>query len=67
VHGRAIVSVPGVEPITIPSPRVDLSETPPTTQGTASEEASWFWWAVGGVAAVAAVGALSILVRARRS
>jgi hypothetical protein len=67
LDGRAIVSVPGVEPITIPSPRVDLSETPPTTQGTASEEASWFWWAVGGVAAVAAVGALSILVRARRS
>jgi hypothetical protein len=67
LDGRAIVSVPGVEPITIPSPRVDYSETPPTTQGTAAQEDSWFWWAVGGVAAVAALGALSILVRARRN
>ena len=66
LDGRAIVSVPGAEPITIPSPRVDYSETPPATQETSNED-SWFWWAVGGVAAVAALGALTILVRARRS
>lgn len=66
LDGRAIVAAPGAEPITIPSPRVDYSETPQTADAGDGQEDGWFWWAVGGVAAVAALGALTILVRARR-
>lgn len=67
LDGRAIVAVPGTQPITIPSPRVDYSETPPAADGAGGSQDNWFWWAVGGVAAISALGAVLILVRARRS
>ncbi len=62
LSGRAILSAPGREPITVPSPPADYAE-----QDSGSGSGNWFWWAAGGVAAVAALGAVSILVRARRS
>ncbi len=45
---------------------LDYSETPPAVDGAGGSQDSWFWWAVGGVAAISALGALLILVRARR-
>jgi hypothetical protein len=65
LDGRAIISAPGVQPISVPVPKVDYSATPQSQPQTDSEE-RWFWWAAGGVAVVAALGALAILVRARR-
>jgi hypothetical protein len=65
LDGRAILSAPGVPPITVPVPKVDYAVTPQNSPQADSEE-RWFWWAVGGVAAVAALGAVAILVRARR-
>ena len=66
LDGRAIISVPGTDPITVPNPTSDYSLEPEANQGKGSGE-SWFWWAVGGLAAVAAVGAVLILLRARRT
>ena len=63
LNGRAILSTPGAEPITVPNPQVDYSAQPAPS---ASAQANWFWWAVGGVAVVAAAGALFILRRAGR-
>ncbi len=65
LDGRAILSAPGVQPISVPVPKVDYAATPQNPQETDSEE-RWFWWAVAGVAVVAALGAGTILVRARR-
>lgn len=64
--GRAIVSAPGAQPITIPNPPYDYAAQSRAAEG-GDQEGDWFWWAVGGVAAVAAIGALAILMRARRS
>lgn len=60
VNGRAVVWVPGAEPLTVPNPPV--AEPAPVKQG----EQNLFWWVAGGVAALAGVGALLILLRARR-
>lgn len=52
-------------PIIIPNPPVDFAtETQPAASSGIGD--NWFWWAVGGVAAVAALGAVAILVRFRR-
>lgn len=63
LSGRAILSVAGREPITVPNPPEDYS----VQNGAPSGEVNWFWWAAGGVAALAALGAVGILMRARRS
>ncbi len=64
LDGRAILSAPGAEPITVPNLPIDYSEQ--SASGEGSKADTWFWWAVGGVAAVAALGALVILRRAGR-
>lgn len=66
LDGRAILSAPGAEPITVPSPPVDYTSTPQGSPDSTQESDRWFWWGVGGVATLAAVGAVGILLRARR-
>lgn len=65
LDGRAIISAPGLEPITVSNPRADSAANPDPIS-TANQGGNWFWWAVGGVAALAAAGAVAILLRARR-
>lgn len=63
LNGRAIITAPGVEPITVPN-------LPDSYAGEPVEPSSaqnWFWWAAGGIAAIATLGAVGILMRARRS
>ncbi len=64
LDGRAVIAVPGAEPVTIANPPGDYAETAEKPAGGESDR--WFWWGVGGVAALAGLGALGILVRARR-
>lgn len=61
--GRALIAVPGSEPVAIPNPPINYS----ADQSGQSDQGGWFWWAVGGVAALAALGAVAILLRARHS
>lgn len=61
LDGRAILSSPGAAPITVPNPPVDYSAKPKDS----SSGGGWFWWAVGGIAVLAMVGAVGILLRAR--
>ncbi len=61
LNGRAVVRVPGAEPLTVPNPPV--AEPPAPSEG----ENSFFWVIAGGVAAITSVGALLILLRARRA
>lgn len=65
LNGRALIFAPGSEPIAIPNPPVDFATD---TQPAASQGGggNWFWWAVGGVAALSALGAVAILLRFRR-
>lgn len=62
LDGRAVISVPGTDPVTVPNRRTDL----PTQQDTASARKSgtgWIWWAAGAIAAVSLLGAVLILRR----
>ena len=61
INGRAVVSVPGAEPLTVPNPPV----AEPVQPG--SQEHGAFWLAAGGIAVIAGIAALLILLRARRS
>lgn len=63
LDGRAVIATPGADPITIPNPPAEF--TGPTGDQT-YQEGSWFWRIVGGLAAVAVVGAAAILFKARR-
>ena len=65
LRGRALIGVPGGEPITVPDPPVADSNQADGPAAVAHQD--WFWWAVGGIAAIAASGALLILLRARRA
>jgi hypothetical protein len=63
LDGRAIISTPGADPITVPNPPAEF--TGPTADQT-YQEGSWFWRTVAGIAAVAVIGAAVILWKARR-
>lgn len=58
LDGRAIIATAGAEPIAVPNPTAEFAG--PTAEG------SWFWRIVGGIAAVAVIGAAAILLKARR-
>jgi hypothetical protein len=66
LDGRAIISLPGAEPVTIPNPPLELSESP-STDGSNQGAHAPAWWAAGGVVAMAVIGAAVLLFRARRS
>lgn len=61
LDGRALVAAPGADPLTVPNPPVVEAEQPQT------REEGVFWWVAGGIAALAGIGALLILLRARRA
>ena len=64
LNGRALIAVLGSEPVTVPNLPAEWAEQ---SGGSGSaDSATWFWPAVGGVAAIAALGAMVILFRARR-
>lgn len=64
LNGRAIVSVPGSDPVVIPNPPLDVlsaSEEKPAGISTPG----WVWEAAGVIVVLAAAGALAILLKAR--
>lgn len=65
LDGRAIISVPGSDPVTVPNRRSDLPEP---SEGSSDEGgAGWIWWGAGVIAAVALLGALWILRKTIKS
>jgi len=65
LNGRAIISIPDGPPLTVPNnPIADSAQANSATQG---DQEGWFWWVAGDVAAIAAVGAVLILFRARQA
>lgn len=59
LDGRAIISVPGSDPVTVPNRRSDLPE--PSEGSSGEGGADWVWWGAGVIATVALLGALWIL------
>jgi hypothetical protein len=66
LDGRAIISVPGQAPVTVPNEPTALA-APQADTGSAADKYSWAWWVAGGVVAAAALGALAILLSARKT
>lgn len=64
LNGRAIISVPDGPPLTVPSPPIRDSAQAGSSQGGGQDV---FWLVAGGIAAIATIGALWILWRARRT
>lgn len=64
LNGRALIAVPGSQPVTVPNLPAEWNEQ--SGGSDSADSATWFWPAVGGVAAIAALGAMVILFRARR-
>lgn len=65
LNGRAIIAVPDGPPITVPNPPVTDSGS--AGSSTQSDGEDWFWWVAGGIAGIAAIGAVVILLLARRT
>jgi hypothetical protein len=62
LQGRAIISVPGTEPVNVPNRRTDLPEERQAA-GSAQSGDSWIWWAAGAVAVLSLIGAAVIVRR----
>ncbi len=60
LQGRAIISVPGSEPVTVPNRRTDLPEERQSAGGGQSGQ-SWIWWAAGAIAVLSMIGAVVIV------
>lgn len=65
LDGRAIISVSGQAPVTVANEPSAVA-APQAAIGGAGKY-SWAWWAAGGVVAAAALGALAILLSARKT
>ncbi len=64
LNGRAVISVPGSEPVAVPVPTADIQQA----EGLNVQHGGGIgWWIAGGVGAVATLIALTILWRARRT
>lgn len=63
LDGRAVISIPGSDPVTLANPDIDL------ILGSENTQTRWRWWfsVAGAVVAAAAAGAAFIVVRARRT
>ncbi len=59
LDGRAVISVPGTDPVTVPNRRTDLPTQDAGSPGRAGTD--WIWWAAGIIAVVSLLGALLIL------
>jgi len=59
LQGRAIISVPGTEPVTVPNRRTDLPEGRQSGGGQSGD--GWIWWAAAAIAAFSLVGAVVII------
>ncbi len=66
LDGRAIISVPGQAPVTVPNEPSEVTAPQADAAGDSSTR-SWAWWVAGGVVAVAALGALAILLSSRKA
>ena len=62
LQGRAIISVPGTEPVSVPNRRTDLPEEREAAGSTQSGD-SWIWWAAGAIAVLSLIGAVVIVRR----
>ena len=66
LQGRAIISVPGTEPVSVPNRRTDLPEEREAAGSTQSGD-SWIWWAAGAIAVLSLIGAVVIVRRTATS
>jgi hypothetical protein len=66
LEGRALITVPDSDPVTIPIPDVAEEPEPEPSSRPLLSRGGWIPWAVGSVVALAAAGALTALVRIRR-
>jgi hypothetical protein len=65
LDGRAVISVPGSEPVSVPNRPSDLPDSDPESSDPSRND--WLWWGAGAVALVALAGALLIVLRTRTS
>ena len=63
LDGRAVISVPGTDPMTVANPPAEFA----TQEDESDTGRGVVWWVAGGLAVVAALGAVAILIRARRT
>lgn len=66
LEGRAVISVPGSDPVMVPNRPSDLPEAP-KKKSTLTSMMNWAWWVAGGLAVLAIAGALVILRRAQQA
>lgn len=65
LNGRALISVPGKEPVIVPNPPIELTQERASYRD--EHDSDWFWPVITAIAAAAVAGGVAILLRARRS
>ncbi len=66
LEGRAVISVPGSDPVMVPNRPSDLPEAP-KEESALNSIMNWAWWVAGGLAVLAIAGAVVILRRAQKA
>lgn len=66
LDGRAVISVAGSEPVTVPNRPSDLPAAD-ASNGPGQSAGDWAWWAAGGIAVLALAGAAFIVMRTRKT
>lgn len=67
LDGRAIISVPGNPPVTVPNLPSDLPESSDSGSDDSDGGIGWVWWAAGAIASLALAGAVYIVLRTSRT